>query len=301
MFLCRYILIILITCVSFSVNAQHESKKNKDEKELDGIRYILRQRGKGTELTDSTSLQISIKIYNSKDSLLRDTYTEDFPVIIDLSDSNITKMSIVQIMMNKGRIGDSLTMFIHSDSIFVQEYPLPPFIEKGSLIRQEMKLIKHFTPTEAALAQQDNQESISQKYSKTYYIDTNQEDYIENVYLKLNDITDYKKTKSGLFYRIEKQGTAIKKGEKLRVHYEGTTLMYGGKVGSSFDVGQPLEVILGQGEFIQGWEEGIPLIGKGGKGYLYIPAKLAYGEDEVVGEYVELNAMLIYKIEVLEN
>jgi FKBP-type peptidyl-prolyl cis-trans isomerase len=229
--------------------------------------------------------------------------------MIDLGDSNNTKMGIVKILMEKGRVGDSVTMFIHSDSIFVQGQPRPPFIEEGSSIRQEMKIIKHFTPTEAAAEQTAMQQKYMEEQMKQQVeaeaasakISVEQVQYIENTYLSEKGITDFKKTESGLFYKIDKQGkTDIEAGDKVKVNYEGTLLMTGDKFDSSFDRGEAFEFVIGQGQVIQAWDEGIPLIGRGGKGYLYIPSNLAYA-SRGAGAAIGPDAMLVFRVEVLEQ
>lgn len=329
-FLYKSIFFFCFFLLSFSVSAQFE----KGMKEYKGMRYKIHQKGKGKALTDSSIFQIHMSIFNSADSILRETYTEEFPTIINLREDFMREMPLVELLM-KGKMGDSLTIFTHVDSIFQGSAAAsrPDFIPEGSWIRQELQLVKSYTlqeykdikkeieksmqqeqeeDTEEVVMEEQNQkedeietneeneqETTTQKDPNTYYIDDNQEDYIENVYMKLNDITDYKKTESGLFYRIEKQGTLVKKGDKLRVHYEGTFLMSGEKFDSSFDRGEPFEVTVEMGNLIQGWEEGIPLIGKGGKGTLYIPAKLAYGKEKTAN--IPPNSILIYRIEILEK
>ncbi len=301
----RFILFTLVALITWSCDSDPLNK----EKELEGIRYLLRERGEGKELTDSSVVQISMKIYTNKDSLLRDTYTEDFPIMMDLSDSNTTKMGIVKILMEKGREGDSVTMFIHSDSIFVKGQPRPPFIEDGSLIRQEIRLVKHFTPTEAAAERKKLEDEYKQKMMQKQIedqaasakISEEQVQYIENTYLPEKGITDFKKTESGLFYKIDKQGkTDIETGDLVKVNYEGTMLMTGEKFDSSFDRGEPIEFPIGQGGVIRGWDEGIPLIGRGGTGYLYIPSNLAY-EPQQRGQQILPNSMLVFKVEVMED
>jgi FKBP-type peptidyl-prolyl cis-trans isomerase len=302
-FLYRFILFALIGLTTWSCDSLNK------EKELEGIRYMLRQRGEGTALTDSSVIQISMKIYNSKDSLLRDTYAEDMPLMIDLSDSNNSKMPIVKILMEKGKEGDSVTMFIHSDSIFAKGQPRPPFIEEGSSVRQEMKIIKHFTKTEAEAKQKAMQQEYMDKMMKqqadeeaqSAKISVEQVEYIEKTYLPEKGITDFKKTASGLFYKVDKQGkTDIEAGDKVKVHYEGTLLMTGEKFDASYDRGEPFEFPIGQQQVIQAWDEGIPLIGRGGKGYLYIPSNLAYGARGA-GAAIGPNQMLVFKVEVMEE
>lgn len=303
LFLYRFILFALIGLTTWSCDSLNK------EKELEGIRYMLRQRGEGAALTDSSVIQISMKIYNSKDSLLRDTYTEEMPIMVDLSDSATQQMGIIKILMEKGKEGDSVTMFIHSDSLFVQGQPRPPFIEEGSSIRQEVKIVEHFTPTEAEVKQKALQQEYMDKMMKkqaeaqaeSAKISAEQVEYIENTYFAEKGITDFKKTESGLFYTLDKKGkTDIEAGDKVKVHYEGTLLETGEKFDSSFDRGEPIEFPIGVGQVIKGWDEGIMLIGRGGKGTLYIPSNLGYGAQGSPGA-IPPNSMLVFKVEVMEE
>jgi FKBP-type peptidyl-prolyl cis-trans isomerase len=72
-------------------------------------------------------------------------------------------------------------------------------------------------------------------------------------------------------------GKTAESGKKIKVHYTGT-LMNGTKFDSSLDRGQPFELVLGQGQVIKGWDQGIVGMKEGGKRKLVIPFDLAYGE-----------------------
>ena len=86
-------------------------------------------------------------------------------------------------------------------------------------------------------------------------------------------------TSSGLMYVLHKAGSAEKPaaGTNVTVHYSGY-LTDGSKFDSSKDRNQPFQFAVGQRRVIAGWDEGIPLLGKGGKATLIIPYFLAYGE-----------------------
>lgn len=301
----KFIAIFCFFLIPLSVSAQFE----KGMTEYKGMRYKIREVGKGTTLTDSSIIQVHLKVFNNMDSLLQSTYTEEMPSIINLRKEESRQTNVMEILM-KGNIGDSLTVFTNVDSLFRDEIARPNVIPKGSWIRQEFHIVRDYTLRQYAevmmlklLKQDEEQEEFSQQViiqqHKTDSILKTQIEYIENIYFVEKGITDYKKTESGLFYKIEKEGITLKKGDKVKVDYEANLLMTGEKFDSSFGR-EPFGFVIGQEEVIKGWDEGIPLIGKGGKGTLYIPAKLGYGSENV-SKQISPNSILIYRVEVLEN
>ncbi|MFA7483574.1 MAG: FKBP-type peptidyl-prolyl cis-trans isomerase [Vulcanimicrobiota bacterium] len=76
----------------------------------------------------------------------------------------------------------------------------------------------------------------------------------------------------------EGQGEAIKAGEKGDFHYTGwLTKFEGEKFDSSKDRDTPFSVVLGQGQVIQGWDEGLVGMKPGEVRRLTIPYNMAYG------------------------
>lgn len=106
-------------------------------------------------------------------------------------------------------------------------------------------------------------------------------------------------TASGLKVVIIEEGTGPlpKPGEMVQVHYTGT-LTDGTKFDSSYDRNEPIAFILGHGQVIPGWEEGIALLKVGSKAKLTIPSALAYGERGA-GGVIPPNATLNFDIELL--
>lgn len=105
------------------------------------------------------------------------------------------------------------------------------------------------------------------------------------------------KTKSGLLYKIEKEGTGAKPkaDDTVVVHYKGT-LVDGTEFDSSYSRNEPLTIPLNS--VIKGWTEGLVNVKKGGKIQLVIPAELAYGENGVPG--IPANSTLVFDVELLD-
>jgi len=93
-------------------------------------------------------------------------------------------------------------------------------------------------------------------------------------------------------------GAAAKNGDTIVVHYIGT-LENGTKFDSSLDRGRPFSFVLGAGQVIAGWEQGILGMRIGEKRKLTIAPELAYGEAGA-GNAIPPNATLIFEINLLE-
>jgi FKBP-type peptidyl-prolyl cis-trans isomerase len=71
-------------------------------------------------------------------------------------------------------------------------------------------------------------------------------------------------------------GDEAQKGQTVSVHYTGW-LADGTKFDSSLDRGQPLSFVLGAGQMIPGFDEGVAGMKVGGERRLILPPGLAYG------------------------
>ena len=118
---------------------------------------------------------------------------------------------------------------------------------------------------------------------------------------KFNSLTEgAEKTESGLAYIIEKEGNGPKptKGQNVSVHYAGF-LTNGQKFDSSFDRNQPIDIAIGVGQVIPGWDEGIMLLNEGSKAKLIIPPSLGYGAQGA-GGVIPPNATLVFEVELVK-
>lgn len=115
-------------------------------------------------------------------------------------------------------------------------------------------------------------------------------------YLEDNNL-QAESTADGLYYIIEEPGSAEMPNitNTVTVHYRGV-LTNGNQFDSSYDRGETFVTPLTG--VIKGWQLGIPLFGKGGKGKLIIPPSLGYG-SRANGD-IPANSVLVFDIELID-
>jgi FKBP-type peptidyl-prolyl cis-trans isomerase FkpA len=100
-------------------------------------------------------------------------------------------------------------------------------------------------------------------------------------------------------------GAEATKGRTVRVHYTGWLYdtsaadKRGRKFDSSKDRGEPFEFMLGGGDVIQGWDEGVAGMKVGGTRVLTIPPAMGYGARGA-GGVIPPNATLVFEVELLD-
>lgn len=110
----------------------------------------------------------------------------------------------------------------------------------------------------------------------------------------------FDKTESGLRYKMIQKGSGKKaeNGKTVSVHYTGQ--LEDGKVfDSSYPRKKPIEFPLGQGNVIEGWDEGIALLQVGDKARFVIPSHLGYG-SRGAGGVIPPDATLIFDVELMD-
>ncbi|RZL08411.1 MAG: FKBP-type peptidyl-prolyl cis-trans isomerase [Hymenobacter sp.] len=128
------------------------------------------------------------------------------------------------------------------------------------------------------------------------------DDNIIKKYLTDNSITTAQKQASGLYYV---PGTVVPAGTPAAAN-KTVSVLYTGRFmdGTIFDASsrngnQPISFVLGKGQVIPGWDEGIALMRKGETGQLLIPSALAYGPSGA-GTTIAPNTVLRFEVEVTD-
>jgi FKBP-type peptidyl-prolyl cis-trans isomerase FkpA len=103
----------------------------------------------------------------------------------------------------------------------------------------------------------------------------------------------------------EGTGKEAKKGGQIKVHYTGwlydesSPENKGSKFDSSHDRKEPLNLLLGVGMVIEGWDEGFAGMKEGGQRRLVIPPHMGYGAQGA-GGVIPPNAILVFDVELVE-
>lgn len=191
--------------------------------------------------------------------------------------------------------GDSASFIVNIDSTFANVFGVPELPEEFNstdVMRFDVKVIDFYPESDYV---KKMVEAIKDRYPEETaraYAEMQQ-------YFAENNIVA-SPTPSGLYYVMiqEGNGEMPEKGDNVKVHYTGKLL--DGKVfDSSVERGEPINVPIGMGYVIPGWDEGIMMMSKGEKGVLYIPYYLGYG-DRGAGADIPPFANLIFEVELID-
>lgn len=193
-------------------------------------------------------------------------------------------------MMHKG---DSASFIVRTDSTFytLLRSPMPSEFSVDDIMKFNIRLNDFYPESEFAAKQIE--------YMKNTFVDETLAAEREiDEYLKNNGIKTIT-TSTGLKYVKIKEGNGEKPqvGTMVKVHYTGK-LLDGTVFDSSVTRNEPFQFVLGVGQVIPGWDEGLQLMSKGEEAVLYIPYYLAYGNTG--SGPIPPFATLIFEVEMID-
>ncbi|BAN01974.1 FKBP-type peptidyl-prolyl cis-trans isomerase [Ilumatobacter coccineus] len=94
-------------------------------------------------------------------------------------------------------------------------------------------------------------------------------------------------------------GNEATSGANVTVHYVGVSWSTGKQFDASWDRLEPFRFGLGQGQVIQGWDEGVQGMKIGGRRRLTIPPHMGYGAQGA-GGVIAPNETLVFVVDLLE-
>jgi FKBP-type peptidyl-prolyl cis-trans isomerase FkpA len=253
-----------------------------------GLKYqIFEHDDKARKAKIGDIMTFHFVLKNGSDSTLRDTYKEGTPQKMVLQEPQY-KGSFEEGLALLAT-GDSAKIMISADTLYAKiMQPMPPMIKKGSELSFTVKVVSVLTTEEFQKEQAES--GTKQKTIDAKVID----DYLVKNNLKAKAI----KTESGLCYIPQVEGTGANPGpgDNIKAHYVGKLLDE--KEFDSSKGRDPLQLTIGAGMVIPGWEEGLSLMKKGSKGILLIPSGLAYGPE--TNGPIPGNSVLKFEMELVD-
>ena len=230
-----------------------------------GLQYKIYSDGRGDLAKKGQFLKLQV-LQKLRDSVLYTSYgTMPVYLPVDTPHNTYNPWEI----FTQLRKGDSAVAVISVDTLMRKmNGQLPPFLKRKDKITFSFKVMDIFA-SEDLLNKDREGELARQKDRETKEVEN---------YLAANHI-QAQKTAKGVYYVIQNpgEGPQVDSGKQVAVRYTGK-LMPSGKVFES-NMTPPADaykVVVGQGQVIPGWDDGLKLFKKGGKGTLYTPAYLAY-------------------------
>ena len=234
-------------------------------------------------------------LYKINDSVLYDSHGK-MPQFFGVSPQDANSYSPFE-LFTMLRKGDSVVTTQSVDTLFKKGMQQQiPFAKKGDQIKTYIKILEVFRVDsiarkdyEAEMAKdKPRQEKESQEAQAKQ---KEKEEKEMQAYFSANKITPVRAPK-GTYVLIKEKGNGepAAVGKFVTVKYSGKGLINN----QQFDAGVYVFQV-GPGNAIQGWHDGIPLFNKGGKGTLFVPGTLAYGQDGPAGPF----ATLVFDVEIL--
>lgn len=255
-----------------------------------GIGYLFHTKNSNAQMPENGDI-LSMKLaYGAPDSVYfhTDSIPEKKMILPMVTSEHAGDLYEALAMMH---LGDSVSFLLPAETFFLKtaHFPEIPFFAKGvDKLLFNIKLDK--IQTEEQMYAEQEAEAMQAKADEEVKIQE---------YLEANNIT-VEPTESGMYYIEHQQGSGPKPNQKdrVKVHYTGT-LLDGKKFDSSVDRDQPFEFVLGVGQVIRGWDEGIAMMNVGSKATFILPSSLAYGEHGA-GRDIPPYAPLIFEVELLD-
>ena len=272
----RLNLLLIILLVAAACNNQEKETPN-------GMKYTVLKTGNGTLPKKDQIIVFDYLLKDNKDSTWANTFAEGVPAASMIADS--TKIKDEDGMSQMFRMlsaGDSVSTSMTVGKFFKElvRGPVPPKTDSSSVITYTVK-VHEITTLENYVKTRESQ--ILTRDTKNI-----------GKYLTENSLKTTQDT-SGLQYIIHNsQG-----GEKptvescVEVKYTGKFMKTGQVFDKSDRIAFPLNGV------IQGWKQGIPMLGKGDSATFFIPSKLAYGPQGYPGA-IPPDAVLIFNVTLLD-
>jgi len=99
---------------------------------------------------------------------------------------------------------------------------------------------------------------------------------------------------------IKGTGPVVQAGQTISVHYTGVVYDTGKQFDSSWDRGQPADFVIGKGQVIPGWDEGLVGQTVGSQVLLVVPPDKGYGAQGQSSAGIKGTDTLVFVVDILD-
>jgi FKBP-type peptidyl-prolyl cis-trans isomerase FkpA len=254
-----------------------------------GMPYQL-YKGKGQKVYAGNIVKANLS-YKVKDSVYFSSFGK-VPVYLPVQAE--TQPYDISEVMAKLSVGDSIVATQMMDTFIKRNPTIPPEFKKGDRIITVLKILNVFTNDSAAKAD----EEIENKKLLASEID------FLGKYLAGKNIAT-QKSPSGIFVQVINPGSGSQadSGKYVSLNYTGTTLdgkKFDSNVDTSFHHVGPLSFMVGDGQMVKGFDEGVRFLKVGGTGKVYVPSMLAYGARPRPGSGIKPFEHLVFDLTIVD-
>lgn len=265
-----------------------------------GFPYTMHVKGKGPKAEPGEYVYFHAQMRNGDEVLYASREMDQNPFLqIPLQDDPEGIPSPVEDLLKIMGVGDSATVVLNIDTMEVK----PPGLEDVKELFYDVVVVKIVSneefQEETARRNQEERAAMEAARGRISEVAEMVQD-VAKKYAAGQLANDIQSTSSGLKYIIHEEGTGdmAKLGRKVFVHYYGA-LPDGNSFDNSFERGEAFPFILGMGQVIPGWDEGIAMLKIGSKATLIVPPSLGYGETGYP-PVIPPNSELIFYVELVK-
>ncbi|MFL9483009.1 FKBP-type peptidyl-prolyl cis-trans isomerase [Chitinophagaceae bacterium LWZ2-11] len=240
------------------------------DKTKSGMAYKKIKSGSAVKLKQGQIMKFDIEIKVSPKDTVWSSTLGHIPAYDRYDTARLGKYNFTE-LFPMAHIGDKFKFQLSVDSLKKQgQLEYNKIFVKGGTIDGTVEILKAFDSEQEATADYTKETDV-EKARETKAL----QDYATKKGLKVQQ------TKNGALVVVTTPGDAQKadSGKQVSVMYKGYTVD-GKEFDSNMDTAAhkpPFTFVVGTHGAIQGWDEGLPYFGKGGKGKLLVPGMLAYG------------------------
>lgn len=286
---------------------------SKDKETPSGIKFTVLRKGDGIKLDSGKFLVVNMVYKDGKDSVYNDTGKNGVPFIIPVQKEVPKGDGVLEAIMMMTK-GDSIIFKVAAKTLFEKTFrsQLPPGIDSDSQFTFNIGLVDVLNQEQIQKLQGEIMAKQNEKFEKQ-----KMQQFVKDLEIIDNHLTEKgitaQKTESGLRYVITKQGKGenARPGQNASINYSGfllngkifdTCVESVARLNNVYTEGRPYapyDVVVDEGQVIQGWHDAMKLMNKGSKITVYIPSTLAYGNQKRSEEILE-NSILVFDMEMVD-